>query len=580
MAKSDIQMEDKRIEAYIKNLMRVMSRELEQVQKEIMQLENSKTEEARSKYEKLSNKTTEAMSMLEKAISEQEETRTIQEQVISKRQKVVSKQKLLIEVEGELTSSQEELQLCRRVLERKQQNMKLKEEINRRRLEMEIHLSKMTVKQLQHSLAEEQEVDKSEIQDKLICSKEELQLLRRVKEMTLQDMKMDDKIKLQTMKIEMNKLVKKVDQLQDEYDCVVKEHAVLVRKVQNKQKEVRHKQQEVRSMLNEVKRKLQIPIKVLCWNIDGKEGSEAGPRNCLVPAVVEWVYPDVLLLQQNKSDVIVRPCQSIKKYRAKRSVRIAESIVLYDQDEYEIMDEKEHPLLEGRTTPRTYLELIHNCLDDMQDETEILGERISFVALRRRENPKAPVMIFVSFHNTYKDTVKVKGDRAELFCNFLSKLHCWTADIGCVIVGGADLNYQLSDDFCKGLEEADVPQYDMTRRRIKKQKKEPKKIKKIDYFVVASDDTEASVKALDFIDTKEGDFLHPLMSNPIMEPGSAEPCTYTSADYDKSLDHDPLVCEIYEEDSKSEESSEQDSESEESDESASQDESGSSNSSR
>ena len=109
------------------------------------------------------------------------------------------------------------------------------------------------------------------------------------------------------------------------------------------------KQQEVGSILDKVKTRLHIPVttKVLCWNIHGVSG-KADIRNCLVPAVVRLVRPDILLLQEKDSEVIVGYCKKIKNYREEestRSIDIIESLVLYDADKYVVVpnDDKLFP---------------------------------------------------------------------------------------------------------------------------------------------------------------------------------------------------------------------------------------------
>ena len=166
-----------------------------------------------------------------------------------------------------------------------------------------------------------------------------------------------------------------------------------------------------------------------------------------------------------------------------------------------------------------------------QGATKVFDYRLSIVGLSVKDHPEIPIMIFLSFHNYYKQaTHVVRVQIAREFCQLVTIIQELT---GCVVVGGADLNCQLSRE---DIEEFNVIDYEPTERRSASGKK-------IDYFVVAPPDSaeKASVEAWNFKDTKDGDFLHPLMSG-LQRPGSGVP--YTNERYTTVLDHDPLVCEI------------------------------------
>ena len=108
--------------------------------------------------------------------------------------------------------------------------------------------------------------------------------------------------------------------------------------IKSKQQKSKSKQQEVKSKLDEVKTRLQIPVtaKDLCWNIHGATG-KADIRNCMVPAVVRLVCPDILLVQEKPSEAIVGYCKKIKNYREEESTGSIQSLVLYDADKYKVI---------------------------------------------------------------------------------------------------------------------------------------------------------------------------------------------------------------------------------------------------
>ena len=295
-----------------------------------------------------------------------------------------------------------------------------------------------------------------------------------------------------------------------------------------------------------VKRKLQIsvtssfPIKVLCWNINGSGITEA--RNCLVPAVVRAESPDVLLLQEKTSDVIVRLCQKFKNYGVVETIpvgekKLVESLILYDQNKYELLVQYREKLsssgpILGDVMYRSINKVVPNTTWQLKDGKiqklrNIFYDRMIIVCLKRRGFTKSPIMIFISFHNIYKVKDCYVRESARLFCQIVLEIQRRTR---CVVVAGADLNHQLSTRYCTELG-ATLMQYEVTERRSEGLK--------VDYCIVAPASTaeEASIKALNFIDTEESDSLHSLMSR-LMKT------KYKYTDYKEALDHDPLMCEL------------------------------------
>ena len=284
------------------------------------------------------------------------------------------------------------------------------------------------------------------------------------------------------------------------------------------------------------------PTRVLLWNIHGETripGTEV--RNLLVPRVVQVVNPDILLLQETKTDKLVDEIieYTDRGYQQVQAENRFESRILY-ADKYTNIskDEKLFPLQSEQKT-HTLNEVLQQSISNVvpkdsqrelrkgrvQGATEVFDSRLSIVGLCVKDHPESPIMIFLSFHNVFSTADSANREKiAGEFCQLVSIIQELT---GCVVVGGADLNCQLSSkDF-------NVIDYEPTERRSAPGKK-------IDYFVVAPPDSaeKASVEALNFKDTKEGDFLHPLMS------GLQRTDPYTNERYTTALDHDPLVCEI------------------------------------
>ena len=221
-----------------------------------------------------------------------------------------------------------------------------------------------------------------------------------------------------------------------------------------------------------------------------------------------------------------------------------DSLVLYDADKYKVIQNTEKIFPEKQSLEAVVTQSLTSSIEEIvpnEHETlkritldNIIRSRICYVGLTMQHIPTSPIMIFISFHNIYKQDRGCKAkETARIFCKLVLEIHRRS---GCVVVAGADLNHQLSTRFRSELGATLIP-YEVTERRSEK--------KKIDYFIVAPDNTaEVSVEALNFIDTEDSDFLHSLMSNPIPIPDSDGTIEFKTADISEALDHDPLVCEL------------------------------------
>ena len=283
------------------------------------------------------------------------------------------------------------------------------------------------------------------------------------------------------------------------------------------------------------------PTRVLLWNIHGETRRPGtNVRNLLVPRVVQVVNPDILLLQETKTDKLINNIiwSTNRGYQQVQAGDRTESRILYANKYTEISkDEKLFPRHSEQKTltlnevlqqsirrviPRDGRRVLRHGV--VQGATRVYDSRLSIVGLRVRDHPEIPIMIFLSFHNVYKKANRAGREQiAGEFCRLVSIIQELT---GCVVVGGADLNCQLSR---QDVERFNVINYMPTVRRSGK---------KIDYFVVAPPDVvePESVKALNFNNTVQGNDLHPLMSG-LLRPGSGIP--YTTNNYRKALDHDP-----------------------------------------
>ena len=294
-------------------------------------------------------------------------------------------------------------------------------------------------------------------------------------------------------------------------------------------------------------------IKVMCWNIHGSAGRGSSQhRNRLVPLVARQVNPDVLLLQETKTDTLVsnikRKASEIgRSYEEVSAANTSESRVLYDSKIYEGIDPRRDRVFpgEGGTGRRSLMEALDESIEavfprggegggrELRGRSaggmrELYGRRVAIVGLKRRghhSSSEERVTVFMSFHNVHTSQGREVRDRAaEGFCEIVSTLRETT---GTVVVAGADLNCEIHANPL-------ILHYDLTQRRRRK----------IDYFLLASPpDTEerSSVVALDFCGAQEDPLspLHRLVTDLLRPPtvGSID-------DYDRSLNHDPLVCDL------------------------------------
>ena len=157
---------------------------------------------------------------------------------------------------------------------------------------------------------------------------------------------------------------------------------------------------------------------MLSWNINGSPSKgQASVRNRLVPSVTWDIDPDVLLLQETKTDVLVN---NIKRALGKSYIEVcapnkAESRILYDSymftaipHDYPIFpgqDGKYHSLKEildeslRRAFPYEEIVLRGRVARGMRGAVR---DRTSIVALKMCGDPDRRIIVFMSFHNLHK----------------------------------------------------------------------------------------------------------------------------------------------------------------------------------
>lgn len=283
-----------------------------------------------------------------------------------------------------------------------------------------------------------------------------------------------------------------------------------------------------------------LQLKVLSWNIFGPtDQGRAARRNRLVPGVVnvEPLTPDVLLLQETRTqrllDLIAEAGNG--QYIPVPAHDPNESQVLYNPENYDtITGQRIFPAENGLQNLQDALDasiqefLNEGELEDEDRETleDNFTDRLSHVGLKRKGDKLVPenVIIFMSFHNVYKDP-DTRDRAAKGLCRIVHILQERTA---AVVLAGADMNQPIAP-------EEVVLEYVPTERR--------RRIGRVIDYILASPPNRVPVvatTALDFV-TAENDDLNPLHA---LVTGLLQPVINTIEQYSQALDHDPLLCEL------------------------------------
>ena len=254
-----------------------------------------------------------------------------------------------------------------------------------------------------------------------------------------------------------------------------------------------------------------LTIRVLLWNING---GEAGPRNLVVPKVVKEVNPDVILLQEIITKVRVEPIIQSDKYGQVFAKDDKESWILFRKEKFTCVSDFCNP-------PMSLNSVLETCIDKIIPEEgtakvrhgedtgwrRAFKNRISIVGLTSEGYND---IVFLSFHNVNsgKDAGKTSS---EQFCQIVSTISKQT---GCIVIAGADLNYELAFGECHG---CIVLKYEARRKchGCIVLKYEARRKKVIDHFIVAPQFITgiSLVEALRFVNTVDGDKLHQLMAS-------------------------------------------------------------------
>ena len=276
-------------------------------------------------------------------------------------------------------------------------------------------------------------------------------------------------------------------------------------------------------------------IKVLLWNICGD--TKAGftkARKDIVPPIVESINPDVLLLQETCNRSLVKSIMKKLRSATSRDYRnaprdVGETKVIYDANKYDCLlnAEKIFAQEEEKLSLNDMLwkavEILTLAAESTEEEKSVydilIRQCISVACFRKRDSPKSPVVIFISFHNHNQSESDVQARYVEELSELVSIIRELTR---CEVLVGADCNQQLIYPCpCpSAYPYHTVLDYTPTRRL---------KSGQIDYFIL--DPPDFPVQQHDLLKLIECTTCSRLTDEQI---------TY----WKRVLNHDPLVCKI------------------------------------
>lgn len=237
------------------------------------------------------------------------------------------------------------------------------------------------------------------------------------------------------------------------------------------------------------------PIKVMSWNIHGP--GRARVRNDLIPVAATRINPDVMLLQNTRTNLLVDIFDTVlvENFAEVEAGRRRESRILYNTERFEAIPNENFPGREGNENIQLN-RILELCIEDVQGGNEqqtlrmrnLFWDRISIVCLRRRQQrarrhqPRGPPIIFMSFHNVYNTPNISRIAMRDAFIAMVTAVHELTE---CTVVAGADLKQHIDNP------EHPVLRYVPTPRRRQQ--------KQVDYILQDPAPPAHNVTAWDFI---------------------------------------------------------------------------------
>ena len=257
----------------------------------------------------------------------------------------------------------------------------------------------------------------------------------------LQEVEAEEAIPIMRKLIEVWTKQQKIESTLQEVSSKQQEAIEIVKTIRSKQDIVREKQEEVKTTLEEATEQIPVagtepfPIKVLLWNIGT---TDHVVRDCLVPGMVKKLIPNVILLQEATDTTVKEINKSTTK--CYKWLKNNTTGILYDDEIYEPIQEFDEKI--GASIKDLVPDLRwkpDKKKDDLRTLRELFDTRMRVDCLKIQGSTQK--VIFMSFHNGYRNPYVQEG--AEAFCEIVLEIQRKTK---CFVVGGADLNCQLSTD--------------------------------------------------------------------------------------------------------------------------------------
>ena len=259
---------------------------------------------------------------------------------------------------------------------------------------------------------------------------------------------------------------------------------------------------------------INLVIKLLSWNIWGSSvGGMAGARNTMVPKVVRYINPDVMLLQETHTDKLVNLIMNSYpgRYMQVCAGNKKEARVIYDCQRFKGFDLS----MRVRIMFVNELAMENPWIMFLPPEVE---HRISIVGLTDKATEKK--FIVMSFHNVYRQLTS-----ETLAAKFRQIVHKIAHIEKALVIAGVDFNcgYNSTNGSIPSSwkDSVYIPYYQPTLRRTNI----------IDFFVQRNPTNmplKSTVYAFDFL---QYDWCGDVPQ-------------YNQLDYSLALDHDPLVMEL------------------------------------
>ena len=274
---------------------------------------------------------------------------------------------------------------------------------------------------------------------------------------------------------------------------------------------------------------LHLPVTVLSWNING--GKPAHARRIMIESAIRYMDPDVMLLQEIKNSIInpkkdSHRLSSLDKYICVPAGNIEQAQVFYKKNGK--FEEVSSSTVNSKL--RNILKVMFRKNETLQRGSrpvrvrELIRNRVCVVCLRHKLTKRE--IIFISYHNIAKGGGKGGVEtKASQFCQIIAKLHASTK---CCVIAGVDFNCSDFDS-----KDVTVPDYEVTWRR-----KEPKRKKKVDYFILSDNAPVDSVvvEAFDLFPQNKKARFYEILQSLLPRNTKEEVEKYKTAN-----DHDPLT---------------------------------------